>query len=334
MVSIKKDFPLTFNRKKINKRTYGTPKVNSEEGCTSVALVVPRACPGMAATLLQAARSATARKACKRRGGRRYPHRTSPNTGRWGTDAGKRSIEIGTMSKAGGGGGGRGRKSNFDAVPADDGFRNYMARKIELQRKQFGLVVPPPPPSPPPPVESEQPAPPKILKRGNLAAGNREGVPIPQFANVNAPADASTEKSVRFHHEVEVEGETKPISMSHVLASLKQKHIGGRKRLSSSLKRRRRRSRSPTGESYANEQGSYSSVLGVLGNLQKRHGGAGKSSLKRKRPHNDPPNHKEKAALICARAKKGLIRCPLQLLNCWDRTAKYLSNHPPLPTEL
>ena len=27
----------------------------------------------------------------------------------------------------------------------DDSFRNYMARKIDLQRKQFGLIVPPPP---------------------------------------------------------------------------------------------------------------------------------------------------------------------------------------------
>eukprot|EP00977_Amphora_coffeiformis_P002217 scaffold425_cov175-Amphora_coffeaeformis.AAC.76 len=34
----------------------------------------------------------------------------------------------------------------------DDSFRNYMARKIDLQRKQFGVQVPPPPP---PPQESQ-----------------------------------------------------------------------------------------------------------------------------------------------------------------------------------
>ena len=32
----------------------------------------------------------------------------------------------------------------------EDSFRNYMARKIDLQRKQFGVLVPPPPPPPPP----------------------------------------------------------------------------------------------------------------------------------------------------------------------------------------
>ena len=43
------------------------------------------------------------------------------------------------------GGGKKKRGSNFDHVPADDGFRNYMARKIDLQRKQFGLELPPDP---------------------------------------------------------------------------------------------------------------------------------------------------------------------------------------------
>ena len=44
-------------------------------------------------------------------------------------------------------GGNKGNNYDID-VQADDSFRNYMVRKIDLQRQQFGLVLPPPPPSP------------------------------------------------------------------------------------------------------------------------------------------------------------------------------------------
>ena len=55
-----------------------------------------------------------------------------------------------------GGDGGRKKKSGGGGSPATHGqfmgdeFRVYMSRKIELQRKQIGLVVPPPPPPPQP----------------------------------------------------------------------------------------------------------------------------------------------------------------------------------------
>ncbi|KAL7553046.1 hypothetical protein ACHAWF_016292 [Thalassiosira exigua] len=207
-----------------------------------------------------------------------------------------------------------GRRSGFDSVPADDGFRNYMSRKIELQRKQFGLVLPPPPPPSPPPEPEPKfaPAPPKILKRPRLRrrrAEDNDGVPTPRFTDV-ASSDGETTgsaensaRSVRFHHDVESE-EKEVRTVSHVLANLKQKHSGGRRR--SSLLRKRRRSGSefdvntPT-EGNAHDRARFvrgeavvptnqcTSVLGVLDNLQKRHGGSASKS-KRSPRHSQSSN--------------------------------------------
>ncbi|KAL7542910.1 hypothetical protein ACHAXR_012758 [Thalassiosira sp. AJA248-18] len=202
--------------------------------------------------------------------------------------------------------GGQRKRGNFDSVPADDGFRSYMARKIELQRKQFGLQ-PPPPPSPP---QEPKPAPPKILKKAKLTKNNHDdnNVPIPQFTDSipsNSNANRSERKSVRFHHNVDIEGK----SVSHVLANLKQKHTSGRRKIrrSSSANKRRRSSQGlasdangvaltddsasnngltdsmSAGEETNDSSNSYTSILGVLDNLQKRYG---TSSSKRKRSSN------------------------------------------------
>ena len=56
----------------------------------------------------------------------------------------------GRKKKSGGGGGGGGGSPATHGQFMGDEFRVYMSRKIELQRKQIGLVVPPPPPPPQP----------------------------------------------------------------------------------------------------------------------------------------------------------------------------------------
>jgi BRCT domain, a BRCA1 C-terminus domain len=57
-----------------------------------------------------------------------------------------RPESVADMSKAG-----RAQTKAFQ----DSSFHTYMARKIYLQRKQFGLVVPPPPPTQPPDINQE-----------------------------------------------------------------------------------------------------------------------------------------------------------------------------------
>jgi hypothetical protein len=180
--------------------------------------------------------------------------------------------------------GGQSRKrGNFDSVPADDGFRNYMARKIELQRKQFGLVLPPPPPPPSPPVET--------LKTSSTRAeaSNIDRISHSKDASLtNNPARVE-KKSVRFHDNVEVEG------VSQLLSNLKQKYTRKKKisRLSSAYKRRRQVNNEPLDSSKLSADDNsqsisepptigYTSVLGVLNNLQRRHG---TSSILRKRLH-------------------------------------------------
>ena len=129
----------------------------------------------------------------------------------------------------------RKRKSNFDQVPADDGFRNYMKNKIKLQRQQFGLQLPPPPQSPSPRYQSSPSAsanatpPPTILKRSIHSSGG------------NGKIEDSPAKSVRFHADVNDaksnhdEAASDPKSISDVLNSLKERH--------STTKRRKRRGR-------------------------------------------------------------------------------------------
>ncbi len=173
--------------------------------------------------------------------------------------------------------GGQSKRGNFDSVPADDGFRNYMSRKIELQRKQFGLVLPPPPSSSPPSSPS-------------LEKPNDDLIPKSAVASSTSHLAHAEKKSVRFHDNVEVEG------VSQLLNNLKQKYTGKGKtsRLSSVNKRRRLRQvdgqplDSTTFDFDSHDTSmppitGYSSVLGVLNNLQRRHG---TSSIIRKSFHN------------------------------------------------
>ena len=185
---------------------------------------------------------------------------------------------------------GRKRKSNFDQVPADDNFRNYMKNKIKLQRKQFGLQLPPPPKSPSPHRSQPSPAtsahstpPPTILKR-SIHSGSRYG-----------KAEDSPAKSVRFHVDVDSvksnndETLSDPISISDVLSSLKQR--------GTPTKRRRKRGRklslpncnqdevwnkgnTPT-DSLSQLTSPALGVLDVLDNLQKKHGASSSSGRRR-----------------------------------------------------
>ena len=192
---------------------------------------------------------------------------------------------------------GRKRKSNFDQVPADDGFRNYMKSKIKLQREQFGLKLPPPPQSPSPRSQSCSAAsahnatpPPTILKRSILSSGGAGKV------------EDSPAKSVRFH--VDVLDDTNsnhndassPNTISDVLNSLKLHHPATkrRKRRGRKLSMSRRIQSDGDSGTFAydtpnkntesptdSEQSSTPAlgVLDVLDNLQKKHG----SSSRRRR---------------------------------------------------
>lgn len=197
---------------------------------------------------------------------------------------------------------GRRRRSNFDHVPADNGFRDYMVSKVKLQRKQFGLQLPPPPQSPSPRSQSSPAAsasaqstpPPTILKRSIHSTGGYSYGKI----------EDSPAKSVRFHVDTLDDAKSKnhndassdPKSMSDVLNSLKQQH--------STTKRRKRRGRklSMSNRNQTNDNDgeacvydtpkkdaegpidserstSPAGVLDALDNLQKKHG----SSSRRRR---------------------------------------------------
>lgn len=163
-------------------------------------------------------------------------------------------------------GGNKGNNYDID-VQADDSFRNYMVRKIDLQRQQFGLVLPPPPPSPSPQQLNDTP-PQTILKkkrttqlaktkdndrrsRGGVDSSdshanaqiNKTVAAVAAASktdtnNNNTAAAAQPEKkSVRFDKHLEVEG------VSQILLNLQKKHGTKRRRAnrmkSSSYKRRR-----------------------------------------------------------------------------------------------
>ena len=187
--------------------------------------------------------------------------------------------------------GGQPSRITFTSVPADDGFRNYMARKIELQRKQFGLIVPPPPPPPPtdelPLVISEKA---KTTKTSGHAFDSSD-VAGPKLTDANS----TKKKSVRFHENVDIEGVTQ------VLKNLKRKHTGEKSSRLSSARIRQRKLRGMTSDSdrestdYDDVADSKSvdeekhksdkecaSILGVLDKLQKRYG---MSCLKKKTPY-------------------------------------------------
>jgi DNA repair protein REV1 len=203
----------------------------------------------------------------------------------------------------------RKRKSNFDHVPADDGFRTYMKQKIELQRKQFGLKLPPPPapPSPSPQSTSSSPAaassapatpPPTILKRSvHSCSGHKK-------------YEDSPAKSVRFHLDNDDTAKSTnvlldddaPKSMSDVLNNLNRRHSKRRKRRGRKASLSSHRTilqghdsqdsseavmydtpKEDTEEEESSPTDSTTSslrVLDVLDNLQRKHGS---SSSKRRR---------------------------------------------------
>jgi DNA repair protein REV1 len=160
--------------------------------------------------------------------------------------------------------------SSFTSVPGDDGFRNYMARKIELQRRQFGLVLPPPPTQ----HQQEQPIAQLsavILKKSSTTKtlDDAHGNSYSLTRGINS----TKKKSVRFYENLDVDG------VSQVLKNLKRKHAGEvSSRFSSADTRQQKLLRRATSNS--DRESPTDSILGVLDNLQKRYG---KSCLKKRR---------------------------------------------------
>lgn len=228
---------------------------------------------------------------------------------------------------------GRKRKSNFDQVPADDGFRNYMKNKIKLQRKQFGLQLPPPPQSPSSRSQSSSAAsahnatpPPTILKRSIHSSGGTVG-----------KVEDSPAKSVRFHVDVLDDANSNrsdvsssdPKSISDVLNSLKRQHPA--------TKRRKRRGRKLSmssriqSDDQHNDAFAYNTpkkntesptdselsaspalgVLDVLDNLQKKHG----SSTRRRRSSSSTKRRKH------SHSTSGLTQSSLEMLDELDSNA-------------
>eukprot|EP00804_Cyclotella_cryptica_P019959 CCRYP_007848-RB/>CCRYP_007848-RB protein AED:0.23 eAED:0.23 QI:295/1/1/1/0.6/0.5/6/2116/1238 len=169
-----------------------------------------------------------------------------------------------------------------------------MSRKIELQRKQFGLVLPPPPQLHPEDrsslgVSNED------LQREQTTGANGSCVdvrPESQFAegsSIDNVPPIQTKKLVRFHTNLERVCPA-PTSVSDVLENLKQRHSKAHK---SSLRKRKfgkmssahdkqlhnDDSAADDGESQSHSS-SFSSMKGILDELQKRHD---RYSLKRKR---------------------------------------------------
>ncbi len=198
-------------------------------------------------------------------------------------------------------GSGRRRRSNFDQVPADDGFRNYMANKIKLQKKQFGLQLPPPPQSQSPsPRSQSSPAasasaqatpPPTILKRSIHSTGGYGKVEDSPAKSVRFHVD-TLDDNVKSNHNC---ASSDPKSISDVLDSLKQHHPTKRRRkrrgrkLSMSMKNHTNDTvacaydtpKKDTESPIDSEQSTSPAlgVLDVLDNLQKKHG----SSSRRRR---------------------------------------------------
>ena len=152
---------------------------------------------------------------------------------------------------------------SFDSVPADDGFRNYMSRKIELQRKQFGLVLPPPPGSQ---VEPSHNA--TCSHTAQNADADKEVI---EEQNALESSERHGRKSVRFHANLE---QAAPLtSVSDVLQNLKQRHS-----MKKSSLRARRYGKSDT---FRDRSADASvSMQAMIDTLQTRHG----RSRKRKRP--------------------------------------------------
>jgi len=143
-----------------------------------------------------------------------------------------------------------GRKSGraFQA----DSFHQYMARKIDLQRSQFGLVLPPAPAPAPPPAKSTTSV---TVKTPSPSFSRKRPRTSPSSAN-----DNNHNKSVTFAAlplqcqatEEEKEKEdvaTTPHSMSAILRNLKKRHGKGCKRVLSRHHGKRKRHKHSTDQS-------------------------------------------------------------------------------------
>jgi len=179
-----------------------------------------------------------------------------------------------------------GRKKGDFGEPSDDSFRNYMANKIDKQREQFGLVIPPPPPPSPPPNTTKAPPPKKILKKTKFTKPiNKNNATAKQRTHNSSSNDNDNnnindkvvveKKSVRFHQNVEVEG------VAQVLENLKRRHSSsgggiskrrvGRSSSGRGSKRRRRKSSQKDNIESSSSSTEFTSILGVLDSLQKKH---------------------------------------------------------------
>lgn len=146
--------------------------------------------------------------------------------------------DDGRKKKSGGGAGGS--PATHGQFMGDE-FRSYMSRKIELQRKQIGLVLPPPPPP-------RQPPPTAGDGGGDSSA--------PTVGTSSTPSSSrSNRKRVRFSQKLSSSpcsddkeeargGSADGGSLSAVLSRLKERHGQGRS------KKRRRRSAKSSGTSF------------------------------------------------------------------------------------
>ena len=96
-----------------------------------------------------------------------------------------------------------------------DSFHQYMARKIDLQRKQFGLVIPPPPP----PV-----SPPKMASKASSSS--------------SSPGNKSSSRTVRFRElPVRKASRDTKTAIGSIIHRLQRRHGRGHKRLGRKRKR-------------------------------------------------------------------------------------------------
>jgi len=171
------------------------------------------------------------------------------------------------MSDGNEGGRNKRRRAAPFGEPVDDSFRNYMKRKISLQRQQFGLVVAPPPPAP----ESARTSPaPKISK---------DGSPRKTLEN------EQQKRTVRFDEGVDFrERQPNLTSVADVLQNL-QRRNSHRRRKKHRIKTQANQPvtradvgasatdgepRAPRIESTSSELPAADSILGVLDHLQKK----------------------------------------------------------------
>ena len=140
------------------------------------------------------------------------------------------------LSKAG-----RASKRSFQ----QDSFHQYMARKIDLQRQQFGLVLPPPPPPPlPPPSLPSSVACPdeanQTKQKGSRSRQEEAQSPLSPARTVRFAQDlSSTTLDKNKKRTKQRMGSIHGTGIASILYRLQKRHGTGNKRL---LRRKRNRS--------------------------------------------------------------------------------------------